>query len=465
VVSVAVNSAGGDAPARKIAFGDAVRVWLRIALLSFGGPAGQIAVMHRILVEEKRWIGDRRFLHALNYCMLLPGPEAQQLAVYVGWLLHRTAGGLVAGILFILPGFVAILALSYIYVSFGNVTWIEGLFFGLKAAVLAIVVQAVARIGSRALKNPAMVAIAVLAFLALFLFRVPFPIVILAAALVGLVGALRGSQAFQLGVGHRGAHRDTVADADSILGSETPPHARRNLRWSMTISGVLLVLWLAPVGLLALLLGPTNVFAQVAVFFSQMAVVTFGGAYAVLAYVAQEAVQHYGWLQPGEMLDGLAMAETTPGPLIMVVQFVGFMAAYRDPGALDPMMAATLAAILTTWVTFVPCFLWIFLGAPFIEALRDNRALTGALSAITAAVVGVIANLAAWFSLHTLFRDVATLRLYGLAVDIPVISSIDLSAVTLSLLALAAVFWLRASVFVVLGGCAVIGIAWQLVTG
>ena len=448
-----------------IPFGEAVKVWARIAALSFGGPAGQIAVMHRILVEEKRWIGEQRFLHALNYCMLLPGPEAQQLAVYIGWLMHRTVGGLVAGALFILPGFIAILALSYVYAAFGSIGLIAGLFFGLKAAVLAIVLQAVVRIGKRALKNWAMLTVAIVAFLALFLFRVPFPIVIVAAGLVGLIGGSRGSALFKTGGGHGANKGPVLSDAESLLGEGTPAHARPNLNWSLSISGVLLVLWLTPVAVLLLTLGPDNVFSQIAVFFSQMAVVTFGGAYAVLAYVAQEAVQHYAWLRPGEMLDGLGMAETTPGPLIMVVQFVGFMGAYRDPGGLNPMLAATLAAILTTWVTFIPCFLWIFLGAPFIEQLRGNRALTGALSAITAAVVGVIANLALWFALHTLFREVVAWQGFGLTMDVPAWSSISPPAAALAVAAVLAIFRFKAPMLAVLSACAAAGIGWSLLVG
>jgi chromate transporter len=450
-------------PGPTIPFAEAVAVWARVAALSFGGPAGQIAVMHRIIVEEKRWIGEQRFLHALNYCMLLPGPEAQQLAVYIGWLLHRTVGGLVAGGLFVLPGFIAILALSYVYAAFGSVGIIVGLFFGLKAAVLAIVLQAVVRIGKRALRNWAMLTVAVAAFLALFLFRMPFPVVIVVAGLIGFIGGRRGSSLFKTGGGHGSAKGPVLTDADSLLGEATPAHARPNLKWSLSISAALLALWLAPVAALVFTLGPDNVFSQIAVFFSQMAVVTFGGAYAVLAYVAQEAVQHYGWLQPGEMLDGLGMAETTPGPLIKVVQFVGFMGAYRQPGMLDPLLAATLSAILTTWVTFVPCFLWIFLGAPFIEQLRDNRALTGALSAITAAVVGVIANLAAWFALHTLFRQVFVWRSFGLTLDVPMLASLSWPALVLALAAVIAIFRFKAPMIAVLGACAAAGIGWNLI--
>ena len=446
-----------------ISFAEAFRVWVRIAALSFGGPAGQIAVMHRILVDEKRWIGEHRFLHALNYCMLLPGPEAQQLAIYIGWLLHRTVGGLVAGILFVLPGFLAILGLSYVYVAFGDVGVIEGLFFGLKAAVLAVVIQAVFRIGSRALKNGLMIAIAAVAFVAIFLFRVPFPLIILTAGIVGYIGGRSGSPLFKIGGGHGKTSGPVLKDEDSALGDETPAHARPNLAWSLKVSAAFVALWLAPLALLFVILGPHNVFTEIGWFFSKMAVVTFGGAYAVLAYVAQEAVQHYHWLKPGEMLDGLGMAETTPGPLIMVVQFVGFMGAYRDPGALSPMTAATLAALLTTWVTFVPCFLWIFLGAPFIEKLRGNIALTGAMSAITAAVVGVILNLAVWFGLHTLFSQLVPWRFGALALEVPVLSSLVLPSLLLTLAAALAIFRFKASVIATLLASALAGMAWRLI--
>lgn len=447
-----------------ISFGEAVRVWARIAALSFGGPAGQIAVMHRILVDEKRWIGESRFLHALNYCMLLPGPEAQQLAIYIGWLLHKTKGGLVAGILFVLPGFLSILALSYIYVIFGNVRVVEGLFFGLKAAVLAVVLQAVVRIGKRALKNRVMVLIAVSAFIAIFAFRVPFPLIILTAGIVGCVGGRAGSSLFQVGGGH-GASGPGLADQDSLLGEQTPAHARPNLKWSLKISAAFLVLWLAPVAAILLIMGPDSVFSQIGIFFSKMAMVTFGGAYAVLSYVAQEAVQNYGWLQPGEMLDGLGMAETTPGPLIQVVQFVGFMGALRDPGTLSPLMAATLASILTTWVTFMPCFLWIFLGAPFIEGLRNNRALTGAMSAITAAVVGVIMNLAVWFALHVIFAHVDRWHGYGMTLDVPILASINVASASLAILALIAIFRFKVGMIPTLLAASVAGILYRLAAG
>jgi chromate transporter len=447
-----------------IPFGEAVRVWAKIAALSFGGPAGQIAVMHRILVEEKRWIGEERFLHALNYCMLLPGPEAQQLTVYIGWLLHRTLGGLVAGTLFVLPGFVAIMALSWLYAGLGDVPVVEALFFGLKAAVLAIVLEAVVRIGRRALRNRVMLAIAAAAFVAIFVFDVPFPLIILGAGLIGLLGAWAGFAAFR-GGGHRSSGGATVADADSALGEAMPEHARPTLAWSLKLAAVFLLLWLGPVLILLLTLGSDDVFSQIAVFFSKMAVVTFGGAYAVLAYVAQQAVETYGWLRPGEMLDGLGLAETTPGPLIMVVQFVGFMGGYRNPGALDPMLAGTLAGMLTTWVTFVPCFLWIFLGAPFVEALRGNRALGGALAAITAAVVGVILNLAVWFGLHVLFGEVRAVEGFGMSLDMPVLATIDPAALVLMLAAVLAVFRFKVGMLPVLAACSAAGVVYFLAAG
>ena len=444
-------------PPHGIPLSEAVRVWARIALLSFGGPAGQIAVMHRILVEEKRWVGEERFLHALNYCMLLPGPEAQQLATYLGWLLHKTRGGLIAGTLFVLPGFVAILALSYVYALLGKVALVEGLFFGLKAAVLAIVLQAVSRLGSRALKNKVMLGLAAAAFLAIFVLDVPFPAIVLAAGVIGYLGGRAGLGAFH-GGGHAGAGTAPVPDRETLLGDQLPDHAKPNRRWSLRISAILLLLWLGPVAALLLALGPDHVFSRIAVFFSQMAVVTFGGAYAVLAYVAQEAVQTYHWLAPGEMLDGLAMAETTPGPLIMVTQFVGFMGAYRQPGGLDPLAAATLGAVLTTWVTFVPCFLWIFLGAPFVERLRGNRALSAALAAITAAVVGVILNLALWFALHALFAGVAQRPFLTGTIDVPIWSTVNLAALALTLGAIVAVFRFKAGTLPVLAVCAAIGV-------
>jgi chromate transporter len=457
-------SAGGasaaQTPSHGISFAEATRVWFKIAMLSFGGPAGQIAVMHRILVDDKRWISENRFLHALNYCMLLPGPEAQQLATYIGWLLHRTAGGIVAGGLFILPGAISIMILSYIYAGFGHVGFIAAVFFGLKAAVLAIVIQAVVRVGKRALRNPAMVALAAAAFVAIFFFNTPFPLVIIAAGLIGYMGARAGRPEFA-GSAHGGPKSTAVVDG--LMGDELPEHVRPSLARALKVSSVWLVLWLVPVFLLLALFGQENVFSQIAIFFSKMAMVTFGGAYAVLAYVAQQAVEHYHWVQPREMLDGLGMAETTPGPLIMVLQFVGFMAAFRDPGSLSPMLAGTLGGLLATWVTFTPCFLWIFLGAPFIEVMRGNKALAGALTAITAAVVGVILNLSVWFAIHTVFREVTPVHSFGLSFEMPVLPSVDPYALTLAIGAALAIFRFNVGMLYVLGGSCVAGLLLRLV--
>jgi chromate transporter len=455
---VANETTAAEDSGHGISFHEAFRVWLRIALLSFGGPAGQIAVMHRILVEEKNWVSESRFLHALNYCMLLPGPEAQQLATYIGWLLHRTAGGIMAGGLFILPGVIAIMALSYVYAAFGNVGIIEALFFGLKAAVLAIVIQAVVRVGKRALRNRVMIALAAGAFIAIFFFAVPFPIIIVTAGVIGYVGAKSGRPEFAA-IGHGGKNGGA---SDSLLGEELPDHARPNVPHALKVSAIWLVLWLFPVGALLVAFGQANVFSQIALFFSKMAMVTFGGAYAVLAYVAQQAVEHYHWVGPREMLDGLGMAETTPGPLIMVLQFVGFMAAYRDPGTLSPMLAGTLGGLLATWVTFTPCFLWIFLGAPFIETLRGNKGLAGALTAITAAIVGVILNLSIWFALHTVFRETTPVRSFGLFFDMPVLSSVDMPALILALAAATAVFRFNMGMLTVLGGSCAAGVVLRL---
>jgi chromate transporter len=445
-----------------VPFGEAMKVWARVAALSFGGPAGQIAVMHRIIVEEKKWIGDNRFLQALNYCTLLPGPEAQQLATYIGWLMHKTRGGLLAGTLFVLPGLLAIMVLSWIYVLLGKVTLVQGLFFGLKAAVLVIVVEAVLRVGKRALKNNEMRAIAAVAFIAIFFYDVPFPLIILAAGLLGWWGGRAGWKPFLAGGGHGAVGGKHVADSDSLLGEETPAHARPNLRWSLKISAAFLALWLVPIAVLWATLGGGNVFTQIALFFSKMAVVTFGGAYAVLAYVAQQAVDNYHWVTAGEMLDGLGMAETTPGPLIMVTQFVGFLGAWRSPGPLDPVLAGTLGGLLTTWVTFTPCFLWIFFGAPFVEMLRANKALAAALGAITAAVVGVILNLAVWFSLQVLFASHVPVQWLGARVDVPVLASANLPAMVLAAAAAVAVFRFRFGMVPVLLASSAAGIVYSL---
>lgn len=434
---------------------EAAKTWFAISLQTFGGPAGQIAVMQHKLVDEKRWIGQQRFLHALNYCMLLPGPEAQQLAIYTGWLLNGSLGGLIAGFLFVLPGMLAMLALSAVYVGAGDTTVVTGLFIGLAPAVIAIVVHAVRRVSSRALHHPLLVAMSVASFVALIAFGVPFPLVILAAGVIGWL------------------LRDLIGDAPSAHGAagDVPPplisdealhHDPPSARRSLTILGVGVALWVAPVVVAALVFSRDSIFVDQGLFFSGAAVVTFGGAYAVLSYVAQQAVHVYGWLAPGEMVRGLALAETTPGPLIMVVQFVAFVGAYRNPASLDPWIAAVLASLLVTWVTFVPCFLFIFLGAPYVERLRSNAHLSAALTGITAAVVGVIANLAVFFALHTLFDASRTLGWGPVDLDVPVISAGDPVAFALTGIALAMVFWLRWSTLRVLGVCALLGLVVSL---
>ena len=439
-------------------FREAVTVWLRVALLSFGGPAGQIAVMHRIVVEEKRWIGEARFLHALNFCMLLPGPEAQQLTIYLGWLMHRWRGGLVAGMLFVLPGMLAVMVLTCIYALYGKVGFIAAMFFGLKAAVLAIVLQALVRIGAKALRNGAMMVLAGVSFIGIFGFDLPFPAIILVAAVIGFWTSRSGMQLFMGGGGHGTADEEVMKTGDTMLGEDVPAHARPENARVFGISIILLTLWLAPVIGLVLVFDTGHVLSDIAVFFSKMAVVTFGGAYAVLAYVAQAAVETFGWLEPGEMLDGLGLAETTPGPLIMVTQFVGFLGAFRDAGGMAPLLAGVLGGLLTTWVTFVPCFLWIFLGAPYVERLRESQALSAALGAITAAVVGVILNLAVWFALHVVFRDVGIFQAFGLKLAVPDFATLDPAALGLVVAALVAVFWLRIGMIVLLGSAAIIGL-------
>ncbi len=448
-----------------IPFREALHVWIRVGLQSFGGPAGQIAVMHRILVEEKRWVSEHRFLHALNYCMLLPGPEAQQLATYIGWLLHGTRGGLVAGGLFVLPGFLSILAISYLYAAFQGVGVVAALFFGLKAAVLAVVVEAVLKIGRRVVRNAAMLAIAALAFVGIFFFAVPFPWIVGGAAIIGLVGGAIRPRTFIVIRPHALAE-GAAGVVDSLLDEQRPEHTRPRTGRALRVLVVCALLWLVPVATLAAVLGATHVFVLEGVFFSKAAVVTFGGAYAVLAYIAQQAVERFGWLQGGEMLDGLGMAETTPGPLIMVVQFVGFMGAYRNPGSLDPFVAGTIGAAITTWVTFVPCFLWIFLGAPYIEWLRGNQRLSAALSAITAAVVGVILNLAAWFALQLLFGEIRTLEgPLGMRLLVPTMATIDGAALAIAVGAAVALLRFKISMLLVLGASAVVGIVVRSLLG
>jgi chromate transporter len=443
-----------------VSFPEALRVWIRVAVYSFGGPAGQIAVMQRILVDEKRWFSQNRFLHAMNYTMLLPGPEAQQLATYGGWMLHGWRGGLVAGGLFVLPGFVSILALSVLYAGFQDVALVAAVFFGLKPAVLAIVVEAVLKIGRRALRNGVMVSIAGAAFVAIFVFGVPFPLIVVAAALVGLLGHLGGEARVVVA---RGPADDESLEQGSVFDDHHAAAPVPSLRRTLATGALWLTIWWLPLLVLAALLGPDDIFVIEGLFFSKVAVVTFGGAYAVLAYIAQQAVEVYGWLAPGEMLDGLGMAETTPGPLIQVVQFVGFMGAYRHPGGLDPLLAGLAGSVVTTWATFAPCFLWIFAGAPYIEYLRGRRSLTAALSGITAAVVGVVLNLALWFAIHTLFTET---RIFGapLAMTAPIWSTVQPGAVAIAVAAFVALFGLRWGIFGTLGLGGALGVAYSLLT-
>ncbi|TRC97972.1 chromate efflux transporter [Mesorhizobium sp. WSM4303] len=452
-VAAGEKAHGVEAPSAPT-FGQATKLWAKIGLLSFGGPAGQIALMHKELVEERRWIGEQRFLHALNYCMLLPGPEAQQLAIYIGWLLHRTAGGLVAGILFVLPGALVMLGLSIFYVLYNDAPVIEALFFGIKAAVLAVVVEAVIRIGKRALKNRVMVAIAVVAFLAIYVVRLPFPLIILFAGLAGWIGNRLAPARFS-GTAHGKDNLPDVRGAVDLMFERGELAHTRPTKWhAPRTAAIWLPVWLGPVVLILALTGPASVWTQLGGFFSLMAVVTFGGAYAALSYVAQAAVTSFGWLAPGEMVDGLGLAETTPGPLILVLQFVGFVAASRHAGALSPLVAGSLGALLTLWVTFVPCFFWIFLGAPYIEALRGNKALSAALTAITAAVVGVVMNLALWFALHVVFGAVHHV---GLGMEVPVLSSLDWRAALLAAAAMVAMLKLKVGMLPTLAGSALAG--------
>ena len=430
---------------RHPSFAEAFRFWLKLGFISFGGPAGQIAIMQTELVEKRRWISQARFLHALNFCMLLPGPEAQQLAIYIGWLLHRTWGGIVAGALFVIPSMFILWTLSFVYAAYGNVPWIAAVFYGLKPAVMAIVAVAVIRIGRKALKNEVMWSIAALAFVSIFFFQVPFPIIVFAAGVIGLIGGVFWSSKFAVATVH-GANPEEA----SVLGDADVVAEHTHATWSRVarIGALGLALWWVPILVVGLWQGWNGTLFREGVFFSKAAVVTFGGAYAVLPYVAQQAVEQYGWLQTGQMMDGLALAETTPGPLIMVLQFVGFMGGWSQPGALPPLTAATLGALITTWATFVPCFLWIFIGAPYVERLRGNVALTAALATVTAAVVGVILNLAVWFGLHVIF---------------PAGGRADWIAVGLSTIAFVGMLkWKWDVVAVVLGG-GIAGLALQLV--
>ncbi|MBX9590660.1 MAG: chromate efflux transporter [Hyphomonadaceae bacterium] len=425
--------------ARLPTYREALRVWARIGLLSFGGPAGQIALMHRELVEERQWIDEGRYLNALNFCMLLPGPEAMQLATYVGWRLHGVKGGLTAGLLFVLPGALVVLGLSMLYAAFGKLPLIEAVFVGIKAAVLAIVVEALLRIARRSLKDNVEWAIAGAAFIAIFVLAVPFPLIVLAAALIGF------------------ARGGSLPPPSGAVTWDDVPIAR-----TLATAAAWLAIWIVPLAALAAVFGPSHVLSQIALFFSKLAVVTFGGAYAVLAYMAQDVVQFYGWLSAGEMLDGLGLAETTPGPLILVTEFVGFLAAHRHGGG-NPWVMGVLGAIVTLWATFAPCFLWIFAGAPYIERLNAEPRLKAALAAVTAAVVGVILNLTVWFALHVLFASV-TERVAGpLRLNVPDIASASWPALMLLGVAVALLFVLHRGVLTTLIVCSALALAWHAV--
>ena len=404
------NSQSSEPVTTKPSFAEALRFWLKLGFISFGGPTGQVAIMHAELVEKRRWISEDRFLHALNYCMLLPGPEAQQLATYIGWLLHRTWGGIVAGTLFVLPSAVVLWALSWLYAAHGDVKWVAAIFDGLKPAVLAIVLMAVRRIGAKVLKNEVMWTLAALAFVAIFFFKVPFPIIILGAAAIGFLGEKHWRDKFVVLKGHGGGGHAISDDAT------TAPHTRPTFARAFKVISVCGALWWLPVAAIGLWLGFDHLLVAQGCFFSKAAMVTFGGAYAVLPYVSQQAVENYGWLTAPQMLDGLGLAETTPGPLIMVLQFVGFQGGWNAPAPFPPLVMATLAAFITTWTTFLPCFLWIFLGAPHVEQMRGNARFTAALSAITAAVVGVVLNLAVWFGWHVLVPEGQPINFFGIGV-------------------------------------------------
>lgn len=435
----------------NVPFREALLFWLKLGFISFGGPAGQIAIMHAELVERRRWISEKRFLHALNYCMVLPGPEAQQLATYIGWLMHRTWGGIVAGALFVLPSLFILIALSWVYIAFGDVAVIAGLFHGIKPAVTAIVVQAAYRIGSRALKNSTLWTIAAVSFVAIFAFNVPFPVIVAAAALTGYLGGRIAPDRFRAGGGHGQTKRSF---GPAYIDDDTPPpeHTRFRAGRLAVVVAAGALLWAAPMGLLGLSLGWEHTFTQIGWFFTKAALLTFGGAYAVLPYVYQGAVEHYGWLMPAQMIDGLALGETTPGPLIMVVAFVGFVGGYGKalfgPDAL--FLAGAVAAMLATWFTFLPSFLFILAGGPLVEATHDDIKFTGPLTAITAAVVGVILNLALFFAYHVLWPQ-------GFA-DSP-----DWPAALIALGAAVALFRFKRDVIHVIAGCALAGLVLGIV--
>lgn len=427
-----------DQKMEKISTKEQWKVWSHVALHSFGGPAGQIAVIHKLVVEDKKLISEERFLHALNFCMLLPGPEAQQLATYMGWLMNKWRGGLIAGGLFILPGFLSILLLSYLYVIFNDVPLVQGLFYGMKPAIIAIVTSALYRISKKSLKNSFYWFMAIFAFISLFFFNLSFPLVVVFSALIGIL------------YGKFFSHHDLFSETENI--------ARPPFRQTLKTLSVWILVWIAPILFTLIIFGEDSTFHAMNLFFSKMSMVTFGGAYAALTYVAQKAVEVYGWLQGVEMLDGLAMAETTPGPLIQTVQFVGFMGAYRFPDMGSPYFSAFIGSVLTTWMTFAPCFLWIFTFAPYVEYIRGQKVFSDALQAITASVVGVIFNLSLWFVLKALFTESERVNMMLLDFDYPVLGSIDYYATGICVVALLLQFKFKKGLFTILGTCTALGI-------
>jgi chromate transporter len=441
-----------------VSFREAARFWVKLGFINFGGPAGQIALMHEEVVDRRKWVSNGRFLHALNFCMLLPGPEAQQLAIYLGWLLHRVKGGLVAGVMFVLPSVFVMFGLSWVFVVHGDVTWVSAIFAGLAPAVIAIVTAATIRLGTKALANGVMLAVAIGAFIAIFVLHVPFPLIVLGAVLIGFVGGTARPDLFDVGVAHELEEQERIAIRDHAPRAAHTVPSRMKAARTLVVG---LVVWLVPIALIAAWRGPGDTLTEMGWFFSRASLVTFGGAYAVLAYVNVAAVQTYGWLLPGQMVVGLGLAESTPGPLIMVLEFVGFVGAYQNPGGLDPLVAGTLGAFVAVWATFAPCFLWIFLGAPYVESLRGNMRLAAALETVTAAVVGVIANLAVTFAIATLFDQVGMARLLGrFDVPSPVWSSIDRFAVVVAAIAFVGLWRLRWRVLPVIGASALAGLLW-----
>ena len=446
-----------------VSFGEAARFWTKLGFINFGGPAGQIALMHEEIVDRRRWVSNSRFFHALNYCMLLPGPEAQQLAIYLGWLLHRVRGGLFAGIMFVLPSVFVMFSLSWLYAVHGDVPWVNAIFAGLAPAVIAIVVTATVRIGKKVLANGLMLGVAIASFVAIFFMRVPFPMIVLAAAAVGLMGRSIRSELFEVGVARQLEEQERLAIRDDAARA---PHTLPSTSRAIRTLAMGLLAWLVPIALIATWRGSGDTLTEMGFFFSRAALITFGGAYAVLAYVNVAATQTFGWLLPGQMVVGLGLAESTPGPLIMVLEFVGFVGAYQNPGTLDPLVAGSLGALVVMWATFAPCFLWIFLGAPYIESVRGNRRLAAALETVTAAVVGVIGNLAVIFAIAALFEEVGAARLLGIFdVPSPVWSSVDPFAATVAAIATFGLWRLRWSVLAVIGASAATGFVWYGILG